>query len=590
MFSIGKKWKKRLIAVGVVVALLAIACATFPALWGPCLAVKAVRAFLPRMDGAENRLTVRHVGLGGIEIADVALDGVPFAPSCKLVSVRYSFSGLRHHRVDSVEVRGLSFNPARKVPRFSLPSPGNAGVHSVPDDPLRGWTIGRLSIDTADVDLSAVLPPPAAALFKGTDLSATLSAVMENGHCSATLRGRALGGGLGGHAVYSPAEAKGHAALSWRPALNLSGTPDLGEIAAKADFAFSGTNGLACALSGTAGISACPWELAFKAVAGPDGATGEVALAKTGLSETDPLLATILAVAPIPDTISDLRVSGDVSARVTFQAAGGEPSWRLDATLSAISLALSASGIPLTANGGRTRLGIEGVGAFWRLMPVPVSFESATAGMLSFDRGFAFLRADEKSLMVSEIDIGFCGGHVRLYALYLNFEKLNSGFTVILDNLKAGPFIEQFPALAGSTATGTLYGRLPLRIQEGGKVRLSDGFIYSPPGETGHISVADPTFIIEALGQAGVPPLVCGNFGKALRDLDYDTLRFDLHQPRQLDGRIAIRLRGKSTNGKVTTPVDIDINVKGALEKMLNLAVKTAKLKDQKSTSGRSPK
>ena len=67
MFSIGKKWKKRLIAVGVVVALLAIACATFPALWGPCLAVKAVRAFLPRMDGAENRLTVRHVGLGGIE-------------------------------------------------------------------------------------------------------------------------------------------------------------------------------------------------------------------------------------------------------------------------------------------------------------------------------------------------------------------------------------------------------------------------------------------------------------------------------------------------------------------------------------------
>ena len=579
MFRIGKKGKRWLVAVAVVFALLAIACATFPALWGAHLAMKAVRAFLPHVEGAENRLVVRHVGLGGIEIADATFDGVPFAPSCKLISVRYSLSGLRRHRIDSVELRGLSFDPAWKVPRFSLPSLGKAGVRSVPDDPLQGWTFGRISVDTEDVDLSAVLPPPVAAIVEETGLSATLSAVMEDGHCSATLRGRVLGGSLDGRAVYSPSEARGRLALSWRPALRIAGAPDLGEVAAKADYSFSGTNGLACAVAGTAGFSACPWELAFTAVAGHDGATGEITLAKTSLSEADPLLATAVALAPIPDTVSDLRFSGDVSARATFKAAGGEPTWRLDAELSDISLGLSASGIPLAADGGRTHVGVEGVGAFWRLMPVPVAFKSASAGMLSFDKGRAFLRADEKSLMVSEIAIGFCGGNIRLYALYLSFEKLSTGFTVVLDSLQAGPFIEQFPALAGSTATGTLYGRLPLRIVEGGEIRLRDGFIYSPPGETGHVSIADPTFIMEALNRAGVPQPVCENLGKALRDLDYDLFRLDLSQPRQGDGRVAIKLQGHSTNGKISTPVDIDVNVNGQIEQMLNLAVKTAKLK-----------
>ena len=166
-----------------------------------------------------------------------------------------------------------------------------------------------------------------------------------------------------------------------------------------------------------------------------------------------------------------------------------------------------------------------------------------------------------------------------MYALYFNFERLNTGFTIVLDSLKADEFIKQFPELGDSTASGTLHGRLPLSITKDGEIRLRDGYIYSPPGEKGNISIQNPTKIISTLSNSGMPIEVCDNLGKALQNLNYDILRFDLNQPRQNNGSMKIKLKGESPNGKISTPVDLNININGPIEELLNLSVKTAKMK-----------
>ncbi|MBR0055854.1 MAG: YdbH domain-containing protein, partial [Kiritimatiellae bacterium] len=163
-------------------------------------------------------------------------------------------------------------------------------------------------------------------------------------------------------------------------------------------------------------------------------------------------------------------------------------------------------------------------------------------------------------------------------ALRLNKADLSAGFTLILDDLQLNDIVALAPPLRGSQATGRLYGRLPLRVAADGQIRLGEGFIYSPPGETGNIKVSNPEAVTSMLAQAGLPPPVCDNLAKALRNLDYDVLRFDLVNPRGDDGRVAIRLQGKSPDGKIVTPVNLSANVNGPIERFLNLAIRTAQL------------
>ena len=85
----------------------------------------------------------------------------------------------------------------------------------------------------------------------------------------------------------------------------------------------------------------------------------------------------------------------------------------------------------------------------------------------------------------------------------------------------------------------------------------------------------------ELLGSSGLPSDVSRELAAALRNLEYDILRFDLSRApgSDADGKLALRIRGESRVGKTATPVDVNISVNGALERALNLAVRAAKMK-----------
>lgn len=565
----------------IVSVVLAAAIFSFPTWWGPWVVERVALSLLPSNGECKNNLDVKHIGLSSIEVSDIELAGLAMAPSCSNVVVRYSLLGLFKRHIDSVRICGVSFNPSWRVENVSMPSSiGGGGAAQASDDPLMGWSLGSLLVETMRVDLYSILPPEILPFITDSSISASLSATMGEKNGEATLSGDIFGGPISGKLNYARLPRGGGLMFSYLPPLSGTNSVTLGSFAVESDFSLSTTNGISALISGKLGFTGCDWRCGFSSYIGAPLSTLKVEVPGARFSDLEPLVATALDFAIIPDIVTDLHFGGDVSAK--FDASfgeGREPRWSVAGAINEGFLSLNASGIPISLEGARSSVRIEGIADLWRLGSIPVSISKAKISSFELDRGRAFLRADDKSLMASEITIGFCGGSIRLYALYFNFTKLNTGFTVVLDSLDAGKLIQQLPHFEDATATGTLHGRLPLSITKEGEFRLRDGFIYSPPGETGNISIKNPDYIISALSSAGLPAPVCENFGKALQNLNYDILRFDLSQPRHANGRMQVRLKGESPSGKVSTPIDLNININGPIEELLNLAVKTAKIK-----------
>lgn len=577
-----RRWFLTILSLSVI----ALAVISFPSYWGPWLAERVILYLLPSSESYENRLEVKCTSLSAFEISNIELKGIPMAPSCSSVKVRYSLSGLIRRHIESVKICDLSVDPSWELDDFSIPPSGGVATGknkpTPQSDPLMGWSLGNLSIKTKEIDLRPILPTQVLPLLTNTCVSASLSASMGEKHGEAIFLGGALGGAIDAKLKYSRVASAGSFTLAYEPSLPSSLSTNLGALAVESSFSLLTTNGISALISGKIGFTECNWRGKFSSHLGMPLSNIKVELPETLISDLDPLMQTALAFIILPDIITDLHFGGNVKANFNATFGGErEPRWRLLGGIKDGYLNLNASEIPISLEGARSSFNIEGIADLWRLGAIPVSISNAKISSFELNKGRAFLRADDKSLMASEIAIGFCGGSIRLYALYFNFAKLNTGFTVVLDSLDAGELIQQLPNLNDATATGTLHGRLPLSITKEGEFRLRDGFIYSPPGETGNISIKNPEYIISTLSSAGLPTPVCENFGKALQNLNYDILRFDLSQPRHANGRMQVRLKGESPSGKVSTPVDLNININGPIEELLNLAVKTAKIKDR---------
>lgn len=584
-------WCARLAAVAIAVALVAAL-----ALWF-CrmrIATAAARAILPHGEGYENRFILKRLDLHGLEIADAKLEGFPAAPSFGSLKVAWSPDGLLTKRIDSVSVEGIGIDAAHRVPGFKMPSLAAAGWPAPRQDVLMGWEIDAVSASTGTLDLSPLLPtnlPPQiaeialAAARAGARLS--FSARFADDRYRCVLDGSLAGFPLRGELGYDPVEAAGSASVLWSvPRMGPLAEVSVEGLSASAEFSFAEAQGMDLSAKGEARIVPCSWTVPFSARVLPDGSASFLAsLHGARISESEPLAKTALFVAErlfgatLP---AELQFQGDANASFSLETGKGAPTWKTSSEINDVGISAKIGAMDVAVNGGRMRGSAEGCGSLVSFAPCAVSFAEASAGPVSFGRSRAFILPEGKSIAVTEASIGFCGGAIRLYALYLDIESLATGFTVFLDDLKMSEALKFFPQLEGSSATGRLYGRLPLRLTKEKEIRLGEGFVYTPPGEAGNLKISRPEYLTAFLEQAGVPQPVCVNLAKALKNLDYEVFRLDLVNPRGVDGRIAVRLQGKSSDGGIVTPVNINVNVNGSIEKFLNLAIKTARMALQK--------
>ncbi len=572
-----RKYFKYLVICVIVVALVNFI-VLFPVIWGPKLVKSVVLGILPSGEGYGNSLTVRRVGLDSFIVEKVSLKGLPMAPVFDTAVVRYSFKGLLNKEVDSIDVRGLRLYPEHIVESFAMPSLGNAGVRVVKSDPLQGWRISDITAELSEINFEKLNNPNLRKFINDTKIKGVVKISGNNGVYQGGFNGMALGMPLKSDLGYSQEKAAGDLSIDYAvPGIRLPGG-EPGRVRAALDYSFSGEKGFAAKVSGKASLSEFAEPVTVEGLISQKKTKLSLSVDNLALSGTNNFISAVLNKGMIPKEIEKLSFSALLSLKGDLMIDGGIPKWSVKANLKEGNLNCTVNKIEMSLVSGRVMMTISGVSDFFKIEQIPLFFESAAVGLIPFGRGFATLLVDERRLLISKASVGFCGGFINLYSLYLTFADLNSGFTIELDNLQAGDFLSFFPQLAGSTAQGSLYGKMPLWIEKGGEVRLGEAFLYSPPGETGNISLANPDVVTDLLATAGVPQITCKNLNTALRNLDYSVLRFDLKSPRKEDGKLYLRLQGESPAGKVKTPVNLNINISGPIERMLNLSIKTAKM------------
>jgi hypothetical protein len=537
--------------------------------------------FLPHGEGYQNEIAVERIALDGVKVGKVRLGGMPTAPSFDSAEIRYTLSGLMRKRIDSAKMSGFTITPDYKVPNFTMASKAFVGEKVINPDPLQGWTIDLIEGDSGVIDFSPLLTPQVRALFPST--VARLQIRVEHGATgySGRIDGDFWGGALAGRLDYIPEARSGSIAASYMPRFAPAKARQPGELTAKLSFDVTSDGGYGVKTKGSFALADESVKADVSGDIAPAGIDISAKVSRRELGDTTPFLASLLSLAEIPPSITDISFSANAEANFRLTVTNALPQWTLESKLRDGRASMKSGAIPMSLGGASGTLRVKGVGPHFDILPMPISFTNAVIGTVSFDAGRAIMLADQESLLISEGSVGFCGGFIRLYALYLSFTRLSTGFTVFVDGVEVEKFLTMFPQLAGTTATGRLYGRIPLYIfQNGSEIRLRDSFLYTPPGDVGKICVGDASRVQELLVSRGLPTAVAANLGKALRNLDYTVLRLDLQQPEKGgDGKLTLRLKGESREGRGSTPVDLNIFLNGTLESALNLALRTVKLK-----------
>jgi len=317
--------------------------------------------------------------------------------------------------------------------------------------------------------------------------------------------------------------------------------------------------------------SACEWE-------------ARVSVPKIDFSESEPLVSRLLEKYPV-NSVSNLTFSGaialDAKAVRTFSMP--VPVWSVKVPVSNVVASLVKEGRPLSVNGLTTVSGASGIASHCDISPAFLRAKSFSAAEFTFTNCYAAVRATEKALLVTEAGADFGGGKLNLYSVFVNPKNLNMGFTLFLNEIDAGAVLSHLKGFRGE-ASGKLHGKVRLFVKEGGKLlRLSDAFLYSTPGEIGKLQMANADTITDNLEMMGVDSAARDNVAKAMANLDYSVLRFDLRRKGGDMATLGVQIKGMATRGGITVPVDVNININGELEQILNRSIGISKqLKEKK--------
>ncbi len=287
----------------------------------------------------------------------------------------------------------------------------------------------------------------------------------------------------------------------------------------------------------------------------------EMAIPEASLDVGDAVTALLLKQKP------DITFTGSVSAGARLSLPGNQP---------------RVEGWGRMSDGtirGRT-FEIRGVsadvpfehGVVFRTIKRPwVSCVSAQAGKVRLDAGRVYFQLAPEALFIDRMEVGWCKGSLNAYSVHLNLNAPRDDFVIYADRIDMGEALMTAFPFKG-VIEGVLYGRIPVGF-DGRRIKVYPGFLYSLPGQGGKIVLEDSRQILGVLAKAGIQGDVQGPLSKALADMALSTFRMDI-EPREVgDGTLRIRLTGKSNFKEWPAPVDLNLNLHGSLEQLLNIGL-----------------
>ena len=295
------------------------------------------------------------------------------------------------------------------------------------------------------------------------------------------------------------------------------------------------------------------------------------------LSSDDDVLGRVLSRLDMP-AVTNLACSGAFSLSV-----GGEctpkrpvPAWSAQGSISGVdaSMGIGEKSRPLKVSNLSLRFGARGLADRTEISPMFPRASAIEAAGVVLTNVFASILATDRAWLVTEAGAGCAGGELRLYSLFLDPARLTAGATIYADDVDAGEVLARVSGFKGE-ATGRLHGKLPFYLKDGKELHFRDAYLFSTPGETGHLRVADARPILDNLSRGGVPEDVRDNLSKALANLDYTMLRVQLRRTEGDEGHsLGIRLEGTASHGGKTVPVNLNVTFRGELDRLVDTGMK----------------
>lgn len=323
------------------------------------------------------------------------------------------------------------------------------------------------------------------------------------------------------------------------------------------------------------GLDNTPWRIVGSASRGRTDWSAEAELKSAAFDETDPVLSALLAKLAPPD-VSNLVFSGAVDFRFTGEKTRKlpVPVWSANGRLKDVAASGAYKEKPFAVRRLATSFGAEGIADRRTIRPMSPRIAYADYNGISVTNFSASVRMTETALLVTEAGAGFCGGEVKLYSVYLNPERLTAGFTLFLDDIDTNQIVTHLKGFRGD-ATGRLHGKIPVFLRNGRELRLKNGYLYSIPGEVGTIRFEDAAPILDNLAAGGVDEATTANLAKALANLSYTSLKFDLKREMDGDGlALGMSVEGSATHGETTVPVSFAVTLHGDLEQLINTGLR----------------
>ncbi len=316
----------------------------------------------------------------------------------------------------------------------------------------------------------------------------------------------------------------------------------------------------------------------FEAAA-PGGWSAKIEVPQFALTNEDPFLAALLSRHPQRD-VRGLAFDG----KALFEANASQtnllfsvPVWDAMCRISALDVTVPSGDKDIAVGNLRTRIGARGIAGHVDMDPMFLHADAIEGAGCVLSNAFASVRATETAFLVTEAGAKFCDGDIRLYAFFLDLQRLNAGVTIYIDGLDAGQALSHLNGFKGE-ASGKLTGKLPVTLENGDEIRLKKGgYLHSVPGEKGKLKIYDPSPVADNLLMMGVGEEAVDNISKALADLDYTVLRADIIPEEGETMALALRLEGTSTRGGATVPVSLNVTFHGNFEQLINTGLKAAK-------------
>ncbi len=146
---------------------------------------------------------------------------------------------------------------------------------------------------------------------------------------------------------------------------------------------------------------------------------------------------------------------------------------------------------------------------------------------------------------LDNLNLDWCGGKVRGESTRLSPENRRTRITLHADRINVSKLLHQIGIGMDSGGAGEISGTIPVVISREDGVVFRDAFLYSTPGEKGHIELAPSKAVLDAAEESVSTSLAVD----ALRSFDYSWMRIGLNTEGevltaklQMDGKPANKL------------------------------------------------